>query len=455
MRTDSLRSGVWRCWTDPRLLLLDTFNVLTSPYRIANRIYRCATRRRWFEISLTRLTIPALTPRETLAAQGAGLPHIVLMGTGFGESKLMARVTDELSRTAPCVVSWALRDPVCIENVRKERPSQSVVVFPFDSVVSCTRWIKRVRPDVVVFVERFRFPSLAACAKHCGAKVAVMNGRSRPRSDRKHGLISWFYGWTFRQYDAFAMQNAEFAESLRGLAKPGATVIDTGNVKFEVDPKVIGEETVRSLEAWLRPAQGAPLVAAGSSENRAEDEFVLDAFCLLRKSAPARLLLAPRRIERADDVCEACRARGLSYSRRSGGPGDADVYVLDTIGELFAAYQFCKGAYVGGALNGNGHNILEPVVFGLPVAYGPERGFFGDIQALCEEIGIGHRLRTKEQLAEFWGSCLSDEGFCERSRTLARDAVRTSGGAAAATAKMLAALVGDARAAEGVKLSER
>ena len=112
-----------------------------------------------------------------------------------------------------------------------------------------------------------------------------------------------------------------------------------------------------------------------------------------------------------------------------------------TIGELAAAYQFCKGAYVGGSLFGDGHNILEPVVYGQPVSYGPKRGFFGDIQFLCEQVGVGFRLQTREELADFWVNSVCDPDFCRAARKKAVEEVRERGGASKATAEMLAPLV--------------
>ena len=47
------------------------------------------------------------------------------------------------------------------------------------------------------------------------------------------------------------------------------------------------------------------------------------------------------------------------------GRPDADVVVLDTIGELARLYQIASVVFVGGSLvDAGGHNILEPAMFG-------------------------------------------------------------------------------------------
>ena len=67
------------------------------------------------------------------------------------------------------------------------------------------------------------------------------------------------------------------------------------------------------------------------------------------------------------------REAGFDTVRRSELPIDveprADVVVLDSIGELAQLYQIATAVFVGGSLaDFGGHNILEPAVFGKPIA---------------------------------------------------------------------------------------
>ena len=51
---------------------------------------------------------------------------------------------------------------------------------------------------------------------------------------------------------------------------------------------------------------------------------------------------------------------------------EADVALLDTIGELASVYSISTISFVGGTLVPiGGHNLLEPAFFGIPVVYGP------------------------------------------------------------------------------------
>jgi 3-deoxy-D-manno-octulosonic-acid transferase len=93
-------------------------------------------------------------------------------------------------------------------------------------------------------------------------------------------------------------------------------------------------------------------------------------------------------------------ARGWTVSRRSeysirehASASDiqapVDVFCLDTVGELAVAYRYAQAAYVGGTLNSAGHNMAEPLYWGIPVSYGPARGFFETVKRACEAAGVG------------------------------------------------------------------
>jgi 3-deoxy-D-manno-octulosonic-acid transferase len=51
---------------------------------------------------------------------------------------------------------------------------------------------------------------------------------------------------------------------------------------------------------------------------------------------------------------------------------DTQVLLLDTIGELLDALPEATAVFVGGTMvDVGGHNVLEPALFGKPVAFGP------------------------------------------------------------------------------------
>jgi 3-deoxy-D-manno-octulosonic-acid transferase len=96
-------------------------------------------------------------------------------------------------------------------------------------------------------------------------------------------------------------------------------------------------------------------------------------------------MIAPRHADRFDSVAEIVKRRGFTCSRRSqlSASGSAPVLLLDTIGELAAAFEFATVVFMGGSLVARGgHNVLEPARFEKPIVFGPHMENFRDMASL-------------------------------------------------------------------------
>lgn len=336
-------------------------------------------------------------------------PRIVLIGTGWGEMRLVELLDGALKTHTPGTETiWVLRDREAIAAVKREHPGQAVTFLPFDFLVPVLLWLRRVKPDVVVFTEKFWFPTLVRGCWDWGAAVMVMNARTRAHDKARYNLFEPFHRWVGSSFDAMVFQSEADRDRAGRALSPQTRAVVAGNLKFALRPASDGARA-DGLKNWLAQS-GAPIMAAGSVED-GDLGFVLEAFQEVRRDHACRLLIAPRRAHLAEGIESAARAAGLSVNRRSHNTTEAaDVYLLDTMGELATAYQFCRAAFVGGTLKiGAGHNVVEPLAFGVPVSYGPNRGFFESVQLACEEARVGFRLRTPAELATHWKAMVTDK----------------------------------------------
>ena len=121
---------------------------------------------------------------------------------------------------------------------------------------------------------------------------------------------------------------------------------------------------------------------------------MIEAFARALEQFPSALLiLAPRHPERFGEVADLLRSGGIPFCRRSEAQFLPDniagtVILLDSVGELAAAYDLADVAFVGGSLvPKGGHNILEPAYFGKPIIVGAHNENFRDIVALFRRAG--------------------------------------------------------------------
>ena len=99
-------------------------------------------------------------------------------------------------------------------------------------------------------------------------------------------------------------------------------------------------------------------------------------------------MVVRRHPERFDDVFQSIQALNLKVQRRSLGQSiqaDTQVYLADSMGELWLWYALSHVCYVGGSLNepGGGHNILEPIALHVPTVIG--QNYF-NFQTIVDEF---------------------------------------------------------------------
>jgi len=78
---------------------------------------------------------------------------------------------------------------------------------------------------------------------------------------------------------------------------------------------------------------------------------------------------------------------------------EKNILIIDCIGKLANAYNYGEIAFIGGGFTGKLHNTLEPVVFGLPVVFGPKHSKFPEAKIFIEK-GIGFEINNSNELKD-------------------------------------------------------
>ncbi len=127
----------------------------------------------------------------------------------------------------------------------------------------------------------------------------------------------------------------------------------------------------------------------------------------LKESFPTlTLILAPRRLERVDEVMALFKAKQIQTLLRSEfqrtGPMSYDAVILDTYGELAKTYAIGHVAFVGNSLvpPGGGHSLIEPAAQGLPVLHGPYIENFSDTADSLSRNQLAVAVKDKQALED-------------------------------------------------------
>lgn len=293
--------------------------------------------------------------------------------------------------------------------------------YPLDASFAVRRFLDAARPDAVALVELELWPNFISA---CGARaipVCVINGRLSERSFKGYRKIRRFLRRTFGALEFAAVQDNAYASRFEAMGVTPHRCLLTGSMKWDaarIEDDVPGAD---ALAAELGIDRSRPLIVAGSTGPGEEE--------LLHRSCPpgVQLLCAPRRPERFDEAARALPGC-VRRSRRAPRPG-ADRFLLDTIGELRAAYALADVVVVGrsfGALYGS--DPIEPIALGKPTVIGPSVSDFQQIVGTLE--GAAGLLRaTPESLAGVLANLIADPDERSRLARCGRDCIRAAQGA--------------------------
>jgi len=385
-----------------------------------------------------------------------GRPTIWVHAVSLGETTAVVPLVQQLKTRYPAArVFVSTVTETGKETVLRRLAGQAEhLYFPLDFRWSVRSALRAVRPHLIVVVETEFWPNFLREALARRIPVILVNGRLSTGSFAGYRRIWPFFRRVLAAFTLCAMQTDRDVERMIQLGVEPQRVVRTGNLKYD-QVAASGAATAGLISPQdLRLAEGEELFVAGST-HPGEEEAVLDCYRRLLDVAPALVLvLAPRHIERAEDVVKAVRSRGFAAVRRTKLPGASGapitgprVVILDTRGELATLYRDATLVFVGGSLvNVGGHSPLEPAAWGKAVVFGQHMDHFAEAAEQLRACGAGVMVRDAHEMTQTMTSLLLDRSRLEAMGKAAYQLVLENQGALGRTVALIARLVeGDAR----------
>lgn len=360
-------------------------------------------------------------------------------GVSLGEIQLLGVLVPAFRKRHPdwLVVVSSTTDTGLAE-ARKRFADFPVITWPFDFSWSVSRALDRVKPDVLVLAESELWPNLLRAAKTRSIPVIVANGRMSPRSHRR---LTRFAGLVrpllLNRVTHFAMQDDDYADRLRKLGVPASRISVTGSMKYDGAAGERDTPKGRELRRLLGLSeQHSELVWLAGSTHAPEESIVLGVFARLHVRFPHfRLLLVPRHPDRFEEVAALVASSGLPFVRRSRitEPLAAmpAIVLLDSVGELGAAWGLADLGFTGGSLDGvrGGQSMIEPAGYGVPCLFGSHVWNFKDASKKLIEVGGAIMVQDAAELERQIATLLENEALRTRMGGAAQELVRRQQGA--------------------------
>jgi 3-deoxy-D-manno-octulosonic-acid transferase len=240
--------------------------------------------------------------------------------------------------------------------------------------------------------------------------LVLASARISPRSVNSYRRLVSLFRATLAHGIFIAAQSREDAERFASIgANPKRTHV-VGNIKFDFGVPPNLEARGHELRRLLGVHR--PVWVAGSTHAKEEDILIAAHRLIRERFSNALLVLVPRHPPRFGEVAAALKAADIPFVTRTSRavvPPNAQVFLVDTLGELPPFYAAGDVAFVGGTLVPiGGHNLLEPAALSLPIVAGPHNFNSADIAKMLVECGAVRIVEDAPTLAGLVGDLLAD-----------------------------------------------
>ena len=318
---------------------------------------------------------------------------------------------------------------------RRLYPDATVTYFPFDFAFAVRRFLDHHQPRAFATMETEIWPNVTRISRSRGLRLVLANGRISDRSLPRYRAFRAVVGSVLRKYDRILAREETDRERFVAIGAPPEIVEVTGNVKFDYEPDSGSLDEAEELERLI----GDRKVLVLGSTMEGEDEALLPEIERFLAEHHAFVVIAPRKPERFELVAGLLGTSSLRFVRRTamkeGAVPQADVLLLDTLGELAKIYRYATVAFIGGTLTPiGGHNPIEPAAVGVPVCFGPSMSNFREIAQVFLKNEAAVEVRTAAAAIDFAGTMLDNEALRLAWGQRARETVLQNRGASERTA---------------------
>ena len=286
------------------------------------------------------------------------------------------------------------------------------VYLPVDQKPLLKQFFELYQPKLLALVETEIWPNLIAQAKQKQIPCILLNARLSEKSAKGYDKVRRLTQPMLQQLTWLLAQDITTQQRYVDLGLDQSKSQVVGNIKFDISaPNSFIEQAEQLKQEWQ--LEKRQIITLASTHAPEEEQLLKQLQPHLNSNPDLLCMVVPRHPERFDEVYKICQSLNLNTQRRSLKQPiqiDTQVFLADSMGEMWLWYALSQACFVGGSLNepGGGHNILEPMVLNIPTVIGPR---YFNFQSIVDEFVAAQGILIGEnaaQVAQQLLSCLDD-----------------------------------------------
>ena len=261
------------------------------------------------------------------------------------------------------------------------------VYLPADQVHLIREFYQKYQPKLLALVETELWPNLIDQAQHFKVPCLLINARLSEKSAKGYAKVKGLTRGMLQNLQQVLAQDLATQQRFIALGMPSERTSVVGNIKFDISaPEDFVEQAVQLQQTWQ--LQDRKIITLASTHAPEEQQLLTALKPYFAEHPELLCIVVPRHPERFDEVAAQVQKLQLNMQRRSLAEviqPETQVYLADSMGEMWLWYALSQACYVGGSLNepGGGHNILEPLALSVATVLG--KNYF-NFQSIVDEF---------------------------------------------------------------------
>ncbi|MDR2085062.1 MAG: 3-deoxy-D-manno-octulosonic acid transferase [Bacteroidales bacterium] len=298
--------------------------------------------------------------------------------------------------------------PSGFKNKKYQKEVDYTFYMPLDTIINAYRFINIVRPVFVVFVKYEFWYNNLWVLKEADIPIIYISCNIR----KTQYFFRWYGGWfrqRLRKVTHYFVQNEESKRLLESIRINQVTI--AGDTRYD-RVKAIADTDFYDEKISSFIGNSENVFITGSTWPK-DETMLLEILPKLRKY---KIIIVPHEVteDNINRIKELFNNSVLYSEYKISKDSDSNILIIDCIGLLSRLYRYAKFAYIGGGFGKGIHNILEAVVYEVPVIFGPNYKYFNEAITLIN-AGGAFSFSKKEELIEIIDNLLNDN-FLEKAK---------------------------------------
>jgi len=301
-------------------------------------------------------------------------PKVMIHSASFGEYEMAKPIIDLLKEDKETRFIISFFSPSGYVNIDFDDSRFLKIYLPLDTVSNQKKLIEMVNPDAVVFIKYDFWFNL----------LKVLIGKNIPYYFTSLHLNEDSY--LFRAFMKPFTNLLRNSRSIYCHNKGSKDILEKHNFS---NLKVLGDTRIEQVLKNKTSDKGQLVwqnknkLTIGIGSLIASEYGILTD--IINEFPFANIMVAPHDVDTKDIATLRLAIREGVHLYSQGKSSTERIAVIDTLGDLKYLYRVCDVAYIGAGFEKGPHNILEPLVYGIPTCCGNNVSKFPMAQRLSKQ----------------------------------------------------------------------